>query len=136
MSANTGGFVIKDGSLSIASHDVSNAIGKMRLVPDTPVQTFNTIVPDGTLQDVGNTAWTFQVTAIQDWGANGIASLLNTNAGDTVACVMAPKNGAGKNATFNIVAMPVDFGGDSGSYNSFDATFPVVGSPVFGDESS
>jgi hypothetical protein len=138
MTAPTGAYVLRNATITIGATTFSNQLTKAQLVPDTPVQTLKTLVPDGVVQDVDTTSWTLELAGVQDWtNTTGIADSLNDANGTQVDCVLIPKAGVGKpKATFTIVAMPVDFGGEQGSFNTFEATFPVVGEPVFGTESS
>jgi hypothetical protein len=134
MSVPTGVYVMKDSSIEIDSVQYENQMTRGRLVPDTPIQTKRTLVPDGVVQDVDTPAWVFQVAALQKNGAGGLAKALrDATPGDVLAVVYAPQDGLSMpNATFNILALPVDFGGDQGSWADFEAVFPVVGQPVFG----
>lgn len=131
-------YVIKNGSFKVATVEYGTIVTKARLVPSQDVQTLRTLVPAGNVQDVDEPIWELQITVGADWTAStGLAAILNTAAlanGSTLAVVMAPKL-LGPNATFTIVAKAVDFGGDVGSFNTVDATFPVVGQPTFGTDS-
>lgn len=127
-------FVLRNALIVVSATTYSNLFTKTRLVPNTDVQTLITLVPDGIVQDVGTTVWEWQVTFAQDWTNNtGVADLFFDNNGTQLAVKMAPKAVSGQpQATFTIVALPVDFGGDQGAFNTADATFPVIGQPVFG----
>lgn len=126
--------VMRNASVKIATEEFSQTgqVTKARLVPDTPVQTQRTLVPDGVVQDIDSTVWTFEMAGIQDYGTDGLAKALADAAGTQVTVIVQPKVGTGQDvATFTIVAMPVEFGGEQGAFRLFDATFPVVGQPVF-----
>jgi len=132
-------YVIRNGLVKIATVDYSALFTKTRLVPQVSIQTFVPIVPSGVVQDVGPAVWQWEVTFSDDWTAStGLAAIL---AGDDVsatvlAVVMAPKAGSTlPQASFNIVAVPVGFGGDVGTFSTQDATFPVVGQPVWSAQS-
>jgi hypothetical protein len=131
-------YVLRDALVTIEDTEYENLFVKTRLVPKTDVQTLTTLVPDGVVQDVGTTIWEWQVTIAADWTAStGLAAVFNDNNGDQLDVVMAPKNSSGKpQASFTIVSMPVDFGGDQGAFNTVDAVFPVVGQPTFSTVSS
>lgn len=137
MSAPTGAYVLRDASVKVATVEYANQCTKARLIPDTPIQTLRTLVPDGVVQDVDSTAWTFELSGVADWtNSTGLADALNDANGTQVEIILVPKKGTGKpQATFTIVALPVNFGGDQGGWNTFDATFPVIGAPVFGTAS-
>lgn len=134
MSAPAGAFVIRNATVKIGATEYAQQFTKCRLVPSTNTVTLQTMVPEGVVQDTDTPVWTWQVTFAADWTiTTGIASVLNAAAGTDLSVVMAPKLG-GRNATFSIRAMPVDFGGDQGAFNTVDATFPVQGQPVFGTD--
>jgi hypothetical protein len=134
MPAATGAIVYRDALVTIATVEYANQTIKARLVPDVPIQTVRTLVPDGAISDVDSPVWTFEVSALQINGAGGLAlALRSATLGSTLACILQPKTGSSlPKATFNIMALPVPFGGDQGAYLTFDAVFPVIGAPVFG----
>lgn len=130
-------FVIRNGSYKIATVEYNSIITKARLVPSQDVQTLMTAAPAGIIQDVGPIVWTWEVTMSADWTATtGLADILNTAAstGGTLAVIMAPKL-LGPNATFTIKAVAMPFGGDVGTFNTFDMSFPVEGLPTMGTDS-
>lgn len=133
MPAYTGAFVLKNALVKFASTDFSNQVRKARLVPDTPVQTYRTLVPDGTVTDVGAASWMLELEGVQDWETGGLAAYLNTNAGNLVTVAIAPVNTTGKKqATVSVRAVPVPFGGTEGEFATFDVELPVNGQPTFG----
>jgi hypothetical protein len=133
MSVPTGVYVLKDASVTVDDVEYNNQCTRARLVPDTPIQTVRTLVPDGIVQDVDSPAWTFEVAALQKNGAGGLAKALrDATPGDVLEVVLVPQDGLSMpQATFNILAMPVVFGGDQGKFADFEAVFPVQGQPVF-----
>lgn len=133
MAAPVGAYVLRDCVVTIDGTDYANQATKARLVPDTPIQTLRTLVPDGIVQDVDSSVWTFELAGIQDWvNAQGLADALNDAAGTTVTVVLVPRTGSGQpQATFDVVATPVPFGGEQGQFATFDVTIPVIGQPVF-----
>lgn len=134
MAAPTGVYVLRDASVSIDSVEYANQCTRARLVPDVPIQTKRTLVPDGVVQDVDSAAWTFEVAALQKNNAGGLALALRTaTPGDELDVILVPKDGLSMpQATFTILALPVIFGGEQGNWAEFEASFPVIGSPVFG----
>jgi hypothetical protein len=124
--------VIRNAVITIDAVTYNNQVTKIRLVPDTPVQTLRTLVPDGVVQDVDTAVWTLELSGIQDMGAGGLAAALNAAAGLSVTVIVQPKAGAGQDvATFSMIAMPVEFGGEQGNFRTFEGEFPVNGQPVF-----
>jgi hypothetical protein len=137
MSAPRGAYVVRNGVATIAGTEYAQQFTKSRLVPDTPIQTLKTLVPEGVVQDIDLTAWTWEVNLVQDFTAvTGVGAYFNANSGQQVTVVIAPLKGSTlPQATFTIIALPVDFGNDQGAWNTVDASFPVVGQPVFAAQS-
>lgn len=136
MPAYTRAHVMRDSTVTMAAVTYTNQVSKARLVPDTPVQTKRTLVPDGAIQDVDSTVWMLELSGVQDYGSGGLAAALNDAAGEQVELVIQPKNGTGQDeATVTIIAMPVEFGGEQGAFRTFEASFPVVGQPVIAQSS-
>ncbi|MGW3619485.1 hypothetical protein [Micromonospora arida] len=133
MPAPTGAHVMRHAIVTIDEVEYANQVTKVRLVPDTPVQTMRTLVPDGAVTDVDSTVWTLELSGLQIWIANGLAKALNDAAGTEIEVTIQPKVGTGQStATCTIVAKPIEFGGEQGSFRSFEADFPVIGEPVWG----
>lgn len=134
MAAPTGAFLLKDALVTIATVEYANQCTKATLVPDVPIQTVRTLVPDGIVQDVDSAAWTFEISALQINGSGGLAlALRSATPGTTLAVVLTPSAGTTKpKATFTVMALPVDFGGEQGNFATFDCVLPVIGQPVFG----
>lgn len=134
MAAPTGVYVMKSSSIMVDDVEYNNQTTRSILVPDSPIQTKRTLVPDGIVQDVDSAAWVWQVAALQKNDAGGLAlALRSATPGEIVEVVFMPLAGLSKpQATFSIIMLPVQFGGDQGAWADFEATFPVIGSPVFG----
>lgn len=127
--------MLRDCLVSFGGTAYANQVTKARLVPDTPIQQLRTLVPDGTVTDVDSTQWSLELSGIQDWETGGFAAYCNTNNGALVTAIIAPKVGSGKRqATVSVRIVPVDFGGDQGAFATFDATFPVNGTPTFANQ--
>jgi hypothetical protein len=132
MTAYTGAWVMRNALVKFAGTDFTNQVTKARLIPETPIQTLRTLVPDGAIVDVDSTVWTLELSGIQDWETGGLALYLNTNNGSLVTAIIAPVAGTGKKqATVSVRAIPVEFGGEQGSFGTFDLTLPVNGQPTF-----
>jgi hypothetical protein len=134
MPTPTGVYVMKDSSIEVDEVQYANQTTRSRLVPDTPIKTKRTLVPDGQVQDVDSPVWTWEVAALQKNDAGGLAKALRDAApGDILEVVFAPLDGLSKpQATFSIIALPVVFGGEQGEWADFEAVFPVLGQPAFG----
>lgn len=134
MAAPVGAFVAKNFVLTIATVAYANQARIARLVPDAPIQTYRTLVPDGIVQDVDTPSWTLELTGLQINVDGGLAyALREMTPGDTVACVLTPQAGDGQSAAFNAMVVPVPFGGEQGSFATMELVLPVIGSPVFTD---
>ncbi len=133
MAVAAGIYVVKDALLTIGGTTYANQITVARLVPDTPMQTVRTLVPDGAITDTDSPAWTLELTILQKNNTGGLAKLLrSTPAGDQLACVLAPKNLTGEDkATFTALSIPVPFGGQQGQFPTAEIVLPVLGVPVF-----
>ncbi len=133
MPAYADAHVMRNCKITVETTEYANQVSKARLVPDTPVQTQRTLVPDGVVQDVDSTVWTLELSGLQSTKAGGLAKLFNESVGQQLEVVIQPKLGTGEDtATCTIIAMPVEFGGEQGAFRTFEAEFPVIGQPVFG----
>jgi hypothetical protein len=134
MPAPTGAFVAKNATVTIDAVQYANQVRIARLVPDQPVQTYRTLVPDGAVQDVDSAVWTFELTGLQINKEGGLARALRAlTPGETVAVILAPQAGEGDSAAFTIMGVQPPFGGEQGAFATMELVFPVVGSPVFTD---
>ena len=133
MTAYAGAFVIRNALVKFAALDMSNQCATAMLVPETPVKTMRTLVPDGVVTDVDSTVWTLQLKGLQDFESGGLAAYLLANNGTVVAVTVAPNNTSGKKqATVSVRLLPVAFGGDQGDWSQFDVELPVQGQPTWG----
>jgi hypothetical protein len=134
MAAPTGAFVMRDATVTVESVEYANQCTKARLVPNTPVQTVRTLVPDGVVQDIDTPVWTLELTILQINSAGGLAKALRDAVpGDELDVILAPKNGTGNaKATFTVIAMQPPFGGEQGNFATVELTLPVKGAPVCG----
>lgn len=133
MPAPTNTVIFKNALVTIDEVEYANQVTKARLVPDTPIQTVRTLVPDGVVQDVDSTVWTFELTGLQINKAGGLAKALRDAAGTEIEVVLQPEAGFSQpTATFTVLALPSQFGGEQGSHLMTELELPVVGAPVFG----
>jgi hypothetical protein len=133
MPAPSGAYVFRDALITVDTVEYTNQINKARLVPDQPIQTYRTLVPDGVVQDVDSVVWTLELTGLQINVAGGLAAYLRTNSGLTLSWVIQPRTGVGQaKATFSAIAMMPEFGGEQGAYAVMDLTLPVIGGVTFG----
>jgi hypothetical protein len=133
MAAPTGAHVVRDAVVTLATVEYANQVRIARLVPDTPIQTYRTSVPDGAVQDVDSPVWTFELTGLQINVTNGLAKALRAAAvGSTMAVILTPHDAVGEDsAEFNILVVPPPLGGTQGEFMTMEMVFPVIGQPVF-----
>lgn len=134
MAVATGIIVYRDASIEVDSVEYANQVTKARLVPDTPIQTLRTLDPTGVVQDIDTPAWTFELSGGQKNDSGGLAKALrDATPGTELDIVLLPKSGLSQpQASFTVLAMPVEFGGEQGSFGTFEIELPVVGQPTFG----
>ncbi len=133
MPAPTGALVFKDTLITVDGVDYANQKNKSRLVPDQPIQTYRTLVPDGVVQDVDSVVWTWEIAGLQINSPGGLAKALRTASGNQIAVVLQPKTGVGQDkATFTALALMPEFGGEQGAYMVIDLSLPVIGGVTFG----
>jgi len=133
MPAVDGAIVFRDALVTFDGVDYANQLTKARLVPDRPIQTVRTLVPDGAVQDVDSAVWTVELSGLQVNTPDGLAQALFDAAGTQVEMVLQPKTGTGQSKrTFTVIAIEPEYGGEQGSFLPIDLTLPVVGAPVDG----
>lgn len=133
MPAPTGAHVYKNAIVTIDEVEYANQLTTARLVPDQPVQTLRTLVPDGTVQDVDTPTWTFEISGLQINVAGGLAKALRDANGGELEVILQPKAGSAQaTATFTIVALMPEFGGEQGNWLTQELSLPVIGQPVWG----
>lgn len=126
--------VIRDALLTIEATEFQANVKTARFVPETEVQSYPTLVPTGTLTNVGNAVWTLELEGVQDHTTGGLAKLLTDNHGQEIEVVLAPFNETGeRQATATVIAQAVPFGGETGTFADFNVTLGVVGEPTWAD---
>jgi len=136
MPAVAGARVYKNAKVTIEGVEYANQLNKARLVPDQPVQTMRTLVPDGAVSDVDSATWTFEISGLQINAAAGLAQALRAADGGELDVVLQPQVGTGQaTATFTVIALMPEFGGEQGAWLTQELELPVVGQPVFGTSS-
>lgn len=128
-----GVYVVRDALVTVDAVEYGNQVTSARLVPDTPIQTLRTLVPDGAITDVDSTVWTLEITAVQKNNTGGLVKALRAlDPGEQVPVILTPKDLAGEDtASFTIMGLPAPFGGAQGAFPTAELVFPVVGQPVF-----
>lgn len=132
MAVPTGYIVMRDAVITINAIEYANQVRKARLVPDQQVQTYKTLVPDGVIQDVDQSAWTLELEGLQINSTGGLAKALRTAAGTVVTAIIQPKAGTGQDiATVSVLITDIPFGGEQGEFLTMDVSFPCNGKPVY-----
>lgn len=130
----TGARVYRNAKVTIDTVEYANQLTKARLVPDQPVQVQRTLVPDGAVVDVDSPVWTFEIAGLQVNKPAGLAAALRAASGTEVDVVLQPHLGAAEaTATFTVLALMPEFGGEQGNWLTQELSLPVVGQPVFGE---
>jgi len=125
-------MVWRNATITIESVEYKDQVSKARLVPDTPTQTMRTF--GGVDKDRDVTSWTLELSGHQDRGTGGLADALDdaVAAGGSLTVVIQSRTGTGQDkATVEIIPVPVEFGGESGEWKTFDQTFEVLDQPTF-----
>lgn len=133
MVAPTGAFVMKNSIVTIDAVEYANQVRVARFVPEASIQTYRTLVPDGVVQDVDSATWTFELTGLQINRTGGLAAALRAmDPGDTFTVILEPEAGVvgSGRATATVMAVPVPFGGEQGSFATMELVLPVVGEPA------
>jgi hypothetical protein len=126
-------FIMRNASTTFDTSEYKQELTKAELVPDAPVEQLRTLDPTVIYSDVDSSTWTFDIAGVQNWVVSqGLADFLNDNHGGTVEVVLQPRPGAGQRiATFNVICMSPNFGGEQGSWALMELSLPVDGVPVF-----
>jgi hypothetical protein len=125
------GHVLKNATVMIDDVEYKEQLATVLFTPDQPIQQMRTLSPTGTLTDADSAVWTCQMVGIQDFGTGSLGKALRDAAGTLVEIVFQPKVGTGQDViTAEIMALEIPFGGEQGSWRTFDMTFPVSGSPA------
>lgn len=128
-----GAFLMRNASTTFDTTEYKSQLTKAELVPDTAVEQLKTLDPNTVHTDVDSATWTFEIAGVQDWVvAQGLSDFLHDNHGERVEVVLQPRPGGGQRiATFTVVAMSPNFGGEQGSWALMELSLPVDGVPAF-----
>lgn len=129
-----GAFVMRNASTTFDTTEFKSQLTKAELVPDATVEQLKTLDPTVVHSDVDAASWTFSIAGVQDWTVTtGLADFLHANHGELVAVVLQPRPGPGqRTASFNVIAMSPNFGGERGSWALMELELPVDGGVTFG----
>lgn len=125
-------FIMRDSTVTIDSVEYNGQLNKVRLVPDTPMEQMPVLVPTGTITDISTTTWTCELGGVQDNGSGSLGAALRAASGTLLTLTFQPRVGTGQDKVVaSVMAMPIEFGGEQGSWRTFDITLPVDGQPTF-----
>lgn len=125
-------YIMRDSTVTIEGTEYNNQLTKVRFVPDTPMEQMPVLTPTATITDVGTTTWTCELTGVQDNGSGSLGAVLRSSAGTLLTVVFQPRVGTGQDKiTAEVMAMPIEFGGEVNAWRTFDITLPVDGQPTF-----
>jgi hypothetical protein len=128
----SGGYLLKNSSVTFDGVEYKNSLSAAALTPSQEIQTLRTLDPTGTIQDVDSATWTFDITVVQSNDPDSLHAYLLENAGTEIEIVYQPSLGSGKRvATFTVIFLAPSFGGVQGAFPSSDLSLPVQGTPVY-----
>lgn len=129
-----GAFIMRNASTRFSTTEYKSQLTKAELVPDTTVEQLKTLDPAVVHSDVDTASWTFAIAGVQDWTVTtGLAEFLHANHGKTAEVVLQPRPGTGqRTATFTVICMSPNFGGEQGSWALMELELPVDGTVTFG----
>lgn len=128
--------ILKEIILTLDSEDFSQDVVSARLahVPGA-IQTVRTL--DGVKhQDAEGGTWQLELTCVVDWSSTrpGLARFLFDNDGETVAATFKDTTAANSTSKplmgFNVVCVPIAYGGDGNVFATAEVVLPVDGTPV------
>lgn len=122
-------FTMGDALLTIGLNDFQAAVSSATITSSTGSATFNGMAPGASYSIPTPTSFSLEITAAQDWSTTGLSRYLWDNAGDTVAVVFEPVNGA-EGFTCNVTLVEPNIGGASDSIATFTVSLPVSGRPT------
>src|SRR5690606_23803825 len=127
-------FIMRSSIAEFDTTDYAEELSRAELVPDTQVEQLK-LLKGNTVSDVDNPSWTFAISGIQDWTVTqGLCDFLNANHGEKVEVTFQPRLGTGeRTANFGVVATSPNFGGEQGSWATFELELPVDGEIIWGD---
>jgi hypothetical protein len=105
------------------------------LQPSQEIIEYATLCPEGSFTALGKESFQVEVTAIQDWSADGLTRFLWVNAGKASTMTFQPGGalavGADNPAWVCEVTLPrPPVGGDVNTFAEAELIFPVTGTPT------
>lgn len=132
MSYNKARVIRNPSSFLIGATEYKDQVTKVRIVPDTPIQTTRSW--GGVDQDLDSTSYVLEISGHSFRGTGGLVAALDAAhaAGTDLTATITPRTGTGEDvATVTFKAVPTEFGGEAGSWKGFEAEFPVVDEPEY-----
>lgn len=132
MSYSRARVIRNPSSFMIGATEYASQVTKVRIVPDTPIQTLRTW--DDVDQDRDQTAYTLEISGHSDRGTGGLVAAFDVAvaAGTNLTATIIPRDAVGEDqATVTFMPLPTEFGGGAGEWKLFEAEFPVIGAPTY-----
>jgi hypothetical protein len=129
-------FSIQDPDVPATFFDYECHVSAVELVPEQEVIDYQTLCPDGSFSALGRESFALNITAVQDWSADGFTRFCWENAGKEAQVKFRPDAAAGAISTDNpewqaTVTIPrPSVGGEVSTFATSEMVFPVKGVPV------
>lgn len=132
MSYNKSRVIRNPSSFLIGAVEYAPQVTKVRIVPDTPIQTVRTW--DGVDQDRDSTSYVLEISGHSFRGTGGLVAAFDVAvaAGTNLTATIVPRTGTGEDtAEVTFMPLPTEFGGEAGGWKQFEAEFPVIDEPTY-----
>lgn len=128
-------FELSDPQTPATKYSYECHVSSVVIQPSQEVIEYATLCPDGSFTALGKESFQVEVTAVQDWTADGLCRFLWEKAGQESVMMFRPKAGAAIgaenpkwSATVTLPRPPV--GGEVNAFAEAELIFPVKGVPV------
>lgn len=128
-------FSLSDPDTPATKYEYECHVSSAVIQPSQEVIEYATLCPDGSFTALGKESFSVEVTALQDWSADGLCRFLWENAGLESTMTFQPKGsaavGADNPAWVAIVTLPrPPVGGDVNTFAEAELVFPCKGTPT------
>jgi hypothetical protein len=127
-------FSIQDPDVPATFFDYECHVSTVELNPEQEVIDYQTLCPDGSFSSLGRESFSLNVTAVQDWSADGFTRFCWENAGKEAEVHFSPDGqlpGADSPQWVATVTIPrPKVGGEVSTFATSEMVFPVKGVPT------
>lgn len=128
-------FSLSDPDTPATLFEYECHVSAVQIVPSQEVLEYATLCPDGSFTALGKESFQVEVTAAQDWTADGLCRFLWENAGLESDMTFQPRGGAVVGAdnpkwTAKVTLPRPPVGGEVNTFAEAELVFPVKGVPV------